>query len=230
MPGRPLLAHRGAILAVIAAAVLATVGLGVRYRGSRRAGRLDSAIDRRVKHHFAGSLGATRHLIDVADPASVVFICAILCLLFVVVRRRRLAALVVLGPALAGGLVDTVLKPVFDRRLDGALSFPSGHTAGAVAVAVVVVVAVLGASPPPWPLSVRLLVALAALGAAATVAAALVGAGYHYATDTAGGLCVAVACVLGAALGIDAVADRRYRRPQVDVRPASNTRLPKVEA
>jgi membrane-associated phospholipid phosphatase len=229
MPARPLLAHRNAVLGAIAVAIAVTVALGVRYGGTQRAGRLDTAIDRRVKHHFAGSLGAARHVIDVADPASVVFICAVLCVLFLVLRRRRLAGLAVLGPALAGGLVDRVLKPLFDRRLDGALSFPSGHTAGAVAVAIVIVVAVLGASPPPWPLAVRVLVALGAIGAAAMVAAALVGAGYHYATDTAGGLCVAIACVLGAALGIDAVAGRTHGHPDA-VPPVPSTPLPKVEA
>jgi len=53
--------------------------------------------------------------------------------------RRRLAALAVLGPGLAG-VATTVLKPAIGRQLDVPaglwFSFPSGHTAGAAAIAI----------------------------------------------------------------------------------------------
>ena len=56
------------------------------------------------------------------------------------------------------------------------------------------------------------------LGAAA-IATALVGAGYHYATDTVGGLCLAVAVVPSVAFGIDLVP--RRGGPAGSTRPGS---------
>jgi undecaprenyl-diphosphatase len=53
---------------------------------------------------------------------------------------------------------------------------------------------------------VRAGAAIAAAVGAGTIATALVGAGYHYATDTLGGFCLATACVLSLAWVIDAVA------------------------
>jgi membrane-associated phospholipid phosphatase len=233
-PRTPLLARRRVIGGVIAAAVMATVVLGVRYAGTHQAGRLDLAIDRRLSYRLAGRRGVLQHLVDLADPVTVAVICALMCALFLALGRRRVAALAVLGPATAGALVDLVLKPLFDRRFHGMLSFPSGHTAAAVAMAIVVIVAVVGPSRPPWPAPLRWLTAAAAAAGAAAIATALVGAEYHYATDTVGGLSAAVASVLCVALAIDAVADRELPWPRRGgQQPASVDRsrpLPRVEA
>jgi undecaprenyl-diphosphatase len=206
MDARPLLAHRRTVGCVVAVAVAVTVALGVRYSGTHKPGRVDVAIDARLSHHLAARRGTLNSVIGLIDPISVAVICALMCLLFLFLGRRRLAILAILGPITTVGLVDLVLKPVFNRRFDGALSFPSGHTATAAAIALVIIVALLGPSRPPWPAAVRAGAAIAAAVGAGTIATALVGAGYHYATDTLGGLCLATACVLSLAWVIDAVA------------------------
>lgn len=209
MAGRPLLARRRLIGSIVAVAVVATAILGVRYGGMLLPGRIDVAIDVRVDRHLGAQRGTLQHLVALVNPVTVGVACSAMCILFVALGRRRLAALAVLGPATTVALVDYILKPLFERRFHGSLSFPSGHTAIAVAIAVVVIVALFGPSRPPWPIVVRALAATAATVGAAIVATALVGGGYHYATDTMGGLCVAVASVLSVALLIDAVAGRR---------------------
>jgi membrane-associated phospholipid phosphatase len=86
------------------------------------------------------------------------------------------------------------------------LSFPSGHTAATASLALVVIIAMIGPGRLPWPFVFRWLIALAATASVPVMAIALVADGYHYATDTIGGLFVAIACVLSVALVIDALA------------------------
>ena len=148
------------------------------------------------------------HVVTLGDPPTVVVICAALAVLLFFAGRRRAAALMVLGPAAAAGFTEFVLKPLIDRRMNDSLSFPSGHTTGAVSLAVVVVVVLVGPSRPRWPGIVRWTASGLALLEAVAVATALVGSGYHYATDTLGGFCVAVGVVLSVALAIDAVCVR----------------------
>ena len=230
MSARPLLAHRRVASAVATVAFAAMVILGVRYSGMRRPGRFDHAIDRRIERGFASHPFLLQHVINLATPSNAVAMCALLCVLFVLAGRSRLAALVIAGPALSGVLVDVVLKPVFDRRLAGALSYPSGHTAAAASIALVVVVAMIGPSRPPWPAAVRYGIAALAAVAAGLVAAALIAGGYHYATDTIGGLLAAVAFVLGAAVSIDALAGGPRSVDQEQHVSADDAVLPRVKA
>jgi len=206
MARRPILARRGLAAVMVVGAALATVALGVRYARTHTPGRLDRHLDDEIQRRVAGHSHLLVRVINVADPGSVIVICALLCAFFVLMNRSRLAVLAVLGPALAGGLVDLVLKPLFDRHLGSRLSFPSGHTAATASLALVVIMAMIGPSRLPWPAAVRWLVAVPATASVAVIAIALVGAGYHYATDTFGGLLVAVASVLSVALLIDAIA------------------------
>jgi hypothetical protein len=206
MARRPLLARRGLAALIVVAAVVATAALGVRYASTRTPGRLDRHLDDEIQRRVAGHPHLLVRLIDLADPGSVIVICAVLCALFLLMNRTRLAVLAVLGPALAGGLVDLVLKPLFDRHLGSMLSFPSGHTAATASLALVVIMAMIGPSRLPWPFVFRWLIAAAATASVPVIAIALIAAGYHYATDTIGGLLVAIACVLSVALLIDAMA------------------------
>jgi membrane-associated phospholipid phosphatase len=208
MARRPLLARRGPAAVIVAGAVIATAALGVRYAHTRTPGRLDRHLDSEIQHRLAGHPHLIVRLVDLADPATVVVICAVLCAVFVLMNRSRLAVLAVLGPGLAGSLVDLVLKPLFDRHIGTSLSFPSGHTAATASLALVVIIAMIGPSRLPWPVAFRWLVVVAATAAVPVIAIALVGGGYHYATDTIGGLFVAIACVLSVALVIDAIAGR----------------------
>jgi membrane-associated phospholipid phosphatase len=235
MSGQPLVARRGVLGAVAAASFAVMLVIGLRYSGTHGPGRLDRAIDSRIQDRFGDHPALLQRVVNLANPGSAVAICAVLCVVFFVMGRRRLAVLVVVGPALSGVLVDVVLKPLFDRRLAGALSYPSGHTAAASSIALVVVVAMIGRSRMSWPAVVRWLVAACALAAAGVVAAALIAKGYHYTTDTFGGFLVAVTCVLWGALSIDAIAAKSDRAStgEPDGEPtqqADDAMLPRVKA
>ncbi len=213
MTGQPLLSRRAEAGLLVAAAAVGVAILGFHYAGNRRAGRLDTAIDNRLQAHLHEHLLTLRRLITVGDPAVVVFLGICLVVAFLVLRKPRLALLAAAGPAAAAILSEYVLKPLIGRHIRESLSFPSGHTTGVVALAIVVAVAMLGPQHPPWPLPARWVICAVALAGAGAVATALVGAGYHYATDILGGACVAVAVVLSAAMLIDwAAAHRRLRR------------------
>ena len=232
MPGRLLIARRGVpgVLGVAAAAFVTMLIIGVRYSGMHGPGRLDRATDSRIHDRFGDHPALLQRVVNLANPGSAVAICVLLCAMFLATDRRRLALLAVLAPAASGVLVDVVLKPLFDRRLAGVLSYPSGHTAAASSIALVVVVAMIGSSRPPWPTAVRWLVAAGALAAAGVVAAALIAQGYHYATDTVGGLLVAVACVLSVALLIDRFAARPSAAEIDTTQNADDAVLPRVKA
>jgi undecaprenyl-diphosphatase len=203
---RLLAGHRavGGIVAVSAAVLLL---LGSHYAGDYRPGWVDHAIDARVRRHLRGHLDTLHDLVSLADPASIVAICALLAALFFVTGRRRAVVLAAVGPAAAVGFTEFVLKPLVGRRLGAGLAFPSGHTTAAVSVALVVVVVLLGPSRPRWPAAARWAASALALACAAMVAVALVGSGYHYATDTIGGFCVATTVVPAVAWLIDVTAD-----------------------
>jgi undecaprenyl-diphosphatase len=214
----PRLLHgRRLISVIVALTVIGVAVLGIHYADESRPGRIDSAIDARIRHRLRGHLRFLHHLVALADPLSVVVGCAVLVVLFVLANRRRAALLAVLGPALAAGIAEFVLKPLINRRINDALSFPSGHTTAAVSVAIVIVVALLGPSRPRWPAAFRYAMSLASLLGAAAVATALVGSGYHYSTDTLGGFCVAVGVVLVVAWTIDAVSVKsEHDTPRAD--------------
>ncbi len=103
-------------------------------------------------------------------------------------RRWRLAVVTALSPTIAIALVQ-LLKPLFDRRSDGALAYPSGHTTTMV---VVLGIFALAASCALW--SVLVAVSFCLLG--------MIGQGvtYHYFTDTIGGVLLGTAIVCVAAL------------------------------
>jgi membrane-associated phospholipid phosphatase len=103
-------------------------------------------------------------------------------------RRWRLAVVTALSPTIAIALVQ-LLKPLFDRRSDGALAYPSGHTTTMV---VVIGMVVLVARCALW--AVLVAVAYCLLGMIGQ------GATYHYFTDTIGGVLLGTAIVCVAAL------------------------------
>jgi membrane-associated phospholipid phosphatase len=201
---------RRTLVALVLACVAVVAVLGVHYAHDYGAGRLDTRIDSRLRYHLRSHVRLLSHVVDVAGPL-LVLACVVMVVAFALRRRPRAAVLAVCGPGLATALTELVLKPLIGRRLRGDLSFPSGHTTGAVSVALVLIVFLLGPSRPPSRLPLRLLLCVLAAACAIGVATALVGAGYHYATDTVGGLCTATAVVLAVSLAIDAVGDARSR-------------------
>jgi undecaprenyl-diphosphatase len=192
------------------AAALALLGAGVT---GALAGRSAGAVrvDRGVAERFDLRHGAAGMLVQrVADLGGLVPVSLASGLVAVPARRRHGApgvALVVLGPALARVTTSLVLKPIVGRTKRGRLVYPSGHTTSVASLAVAAAVLVLGADDRSRrgraALGLGLAVPVVAVGAA------LVGRGYHDATDTVGAVGVALAVVLTLALALDAVAPDR---------------------
>jgi undecaprenyl-diphosphatase len=124
------------------------------------------------------------------EPMGLMALVALLVGASLVLRRRRVAVLVVLGTGLTIS-ATTALKPLVGRTIhDIYLSYPSGHTASATALGMAAA----------WLAVHRLgrVTALALLyGAAAVVGAAAAWAQSvlvaHYPSDTVGGWCTALA-------------------------------------
>ena len=190
---------------VAAVAAIAVGALGVRYEGLSRSSHTDRVLDRAVQSSVPDKERLFSLIHYLGNPRSVVVLAGLLAVLAFVLSRRRLAVLAVLGPGLTG-VATTVLKPVFDRTLGGALAYPSGHTAALTALAIVTALLLVSLIRvgTVWK---AVLVGLAALGAGLAMAVTLTVLDIHYPTDTIGGFGTAVAVVLAAALVLDRVAE-----------------------
>jgi undecaprenyl-diphosphatase len=204
---------RTSVLVTVGICAVVTAALGAHYADTYAAGRIDRALDLRIQARLADHHHLLGHLVTLGNPETVVTLAALLAALCALRRRWRGVALALLGPAVAVVLTEWVLKPLVGRHIGHAYSFPSGHTTGAFAIAVTAAVFIFdsrGIRP-----SLRVGLSVLSLGLAACVAAALVGLGYHYSTDTVGGFCVALGAVLGVAVLIDEVADRWRQLPAI---------------
>lgn len=191
-------------------ATVATVGSislvlvqAVQLSGASAPGAIDSAVSAATTGWFESLDGVWDAIEDVGDLGASVAICVAVAATLVAVGLRRFALLAALGPAVAG-LGVVVLKPTVGRTMAGVPSFPSGHVTAVTAVALVVALVVVRRT------RVRRTPAAAAVGSAALIAAVVTGiavvvAGVHYPSDVLGGLCTAVAGVLGTALVLDAL-------------------------
>jgi undecaprenyl-diphosphatase len=103
-------------------------------------------------------------------------------------RNRARATALLVAPGATVAASDWILKPVVGRTFDGVLSFPSGSVAVVAALATVAVLA----TPD------RLRWGAGVVGATMTVlmALAVIALGWHYPTDTVGGLGVGIGTVL----------------------------------
>lgn len=211
--GRPLLPGplRLAGAALLAACLAVTVGLGLHFAGRERAGWLDLAVDRRVQAGLGQFPWLLFPLHDLGAVGPVALMIVALVLGCLVTRRWSGAVLAAVAPLAAGALTEQVLKPLVGRTIYGSLSFPSGHATGMFALAGVCLILLADPSVRRVPAAVRLLLAVVALLLAAAVAAAMVGLGMHYFTDTVGGAAVGTGMVLACALALDLAAGRARR-------------------
>jgi membrane-associated phospholipid phosphatase len=226
---RPLLGSdlRRLAAALMAVCVAVTGLLGVWFAGQPRPGRLDTAVDLRVRAALGGHPGMLNAAAGLGDPLPVTVMIVALVLACLATRRPRGAALAAVAVPAAAALTEFLLKPLVGRTLQGAFSFPSGHSTGVFALAGTCAVLLAGPCRPPVRGRTRLLLALGAYLVACVVAAALIGLGIHYFTDTVGGAAVATAVVLVIALILDrpgpperlraAALQRRERRGQGNV-------------
>jgi membrane-associated phospholipid phosphatase len=195
-------------LVVILICCIVTGGLGIHYESASKPGRVDTRID----EHLVAALGHNRTLVHrlmfIGQPSTVIVATIVLFLGLLILRRPRAAALAAFAPAIAGAITDWVLKPLVGRTFNGAYAFPSGHTTGAFTIAFVLVVVLCDRRRPRLPLALSLLLAIAAVLVAGCVAIAMIAGRWHYATDTIGGFCVALATVLAVSIVIDSVSRR----------------------
>jgi membrane-associated phospholipid phosphatase len=189
--------------ALIAVCVAVTVFLGAHFSHQGRPDWLDRAIDHRIRHALGWHHGLLELITSIGDPVPVTVMTAALVVACLATRRWHGAALLAVAVPVAAALTEIVLKPLIDRTIQGALSFPSGHTTGMFALVGCCAVLLAGPSHPRLPAGWRVLIVLAAYLVATAVAVALIGVGAHYFTDTVAGAAVGTATVLLTALILD---------------------------
>jgi undecaprenyl-diphosphatase len=188
---------------------VAAIGVAVHDRGTTT--EFDTWASRPIFAHI-GEHGRVI-LLALSSPLITMGALAVIAVLAAVSRRWSLVTLAVVGPAVAVVVTEYVLKPIVHRHIyggPGGYAYPSGHETGLVSLIVVLFVLLPSAQLGRGltALVAAMLTVWAALGAVG-----LVRGHYHFPADTIGGIGVAVACVLGAALVIDLVV-ARADRPQ----------------
>ena len=199
-------AYRSATLGIAALAWLVAGIMGLKVANERVAGFPDRGIDARVVAELARHRFLVQHLVTLGDPRTVLDMSITLVVAWSMWRPRAAVLAAVSVPA-AGGLTEWVIKPLVGRTLEGGLAFPSGHTTGIFSVAFVLLIALCGPHTSPMTRVLAWLSSAVALLLAVAVAAALVAARFHYATDTVAGSCVALGVVLSVSVMVDRVAD-----------------------
>jgi membrane-associated phospholipid phosphatase len=130
----------------------------------------------------------------------------VVCVVAALYRRRwRLAVVIFLTPPIAI-IVERLAKRGFQRRFDGSLAYPSGHT---TLLVVLLGFAVITAGAAAWAVAVAVAYGLLGmLGLSFTI---------HYFTDTIGGLLLGTAllCLAARVAGLDRC------QPECDVRHSS---------
>ncbi len=192
-------------LALLAALVV--VVFGARYAGESG----PSATDARIWAAVDGVGPPWRHVAVVTDflgePVGAVLLVAVLVTGCLLLRDPRAAVFLVTGSGLTVA-TTTLLKPVVGRTIHGDnLSYPSGHTAFLTALALMLSLLATGRSGLGRAAGVPL-VFVAGLVAGAVMGWAQVALGSHYATDTLGGWCTAMAVLPVTAWLVDRTADR----------------------
>jgi membrane-associated phospholipid phosphatase len=197
---------RAGIELTAAVVLLAAVALAGLYLKARPG---PTAIDRSVLAAFP----AVRHsgfLVAVTRLGSpfVVVAGAVAGFLATVSRHRPRAVALLIGPVIAVGLCDWVIKPVVGRTFSDVVSFPSGTVTAVAAVATVGLLA----TPDPW----RSIMAAFGGTVTALTVVSVIALRWHYPTDAAAGLATGVGVVLltdCAARGVARRLGRRAREP-----------------
>ncbi|MFC0547133.1 phosphatase PAP2 family protein [Kutzneria chonburiensis] len=197
----PPRARRPAVGLVVLCAAVVAVG-AVLYHRERRAGALDNAVDDWLFTIFGRFRVLLYQLLHVADLPIVGTVLAVVVVTALLRARPDIAALAAIGPAVAIGLTEVVLKPLVQRRYNNWLSYPSGHTVGMLSTCTVLAVIVLGAG---LTLALRVAVGVLLLAVSVIVVLALLVYGFHYFTDTVAGVALSVGIVLLVALVVDLV-------------------------
>jgi membrane-associated phospholipid phosphatase len=200
--------------ALLAACAAVALGLGVLFAGDARAGPLDASADAWARSGLGQDQALVHLLAWLGDFGPVTVMTAALVLVCAAARRWRGSVLAAVAIPLASALTELVFKPLTDRTLHGALSYPSGHATAMFALATVSVVLLAAPARPRLPGAVRLMLGLGAVLVAVAVPLAMVSLGFHYFTDTIGGASVGTAAALISAFVIDWAARWPYFVPR----------------
>ncbi|MFA3877893.1 phosphatase PAP2 family protein [Streptomyces sp. MMCC 100] len=192
-------------------AALVVVVSGAAYADDSEPGTTDARIWAAVD----GVGPPWRHVALVTDflgePVGAVLLVAAVVTGCLLLRHPRAAVFVVTGAGLTVG-TTTLLKPVVGRTIHGDnLSYPSGHTAFLTAMALMVSLLATGRLGLGRAAGVPFVFA-AGLVAGAVMGWAQVALGSHYATDTLGGWCTALAVLPVTVWLVDRTADRLVDR------------------
>jgi membrane-associated phospholipid phosphatase len=209
-PPSPLLVPgplRRPVALLVGVAVVVFTVLALRYAGTSTAGAVDIRVDAVVDPVGSAHHWLVRHTVALGSPPSVVALAFALAALCLLLGRRRLAVLAVVGPGLTG-VCTTLLKPALGRTIEGGFAFPSGHTGGATSLGLVAALLVISLLRPGRG-SALVILAAGALVVGGGVGAAMIASNAHYPTDTVGGFCTAVVMVCGGALALDLMAADR---------------------
>ncbi len=205
----PIIARswRGPTLLAVLLAAAGVVALSIGLHDVSSTTGFDTDVNRQVFTHI-GETGS-QILLGLSEPALSTGLLVLVAVIAALTRRWEVTALAVIGPTVALLMTEVVLKPLVNRTLTpdtpqgpGLINsaFPSGHETGLVSLLLV-----LGLLLPRLRVTrtTRTAVVLGFVVWALLAAIGLVRGHYHYATDTVGGIAVAIAVVLAAALAID---------------------------
>jgi membrane-associated phospholipid phosphatase len=148
-------------------------------------------------------------LVQLGSPAALAVAVAALGLWAALRRDWATVALTLVSSLLASLATEALLKPLVDRRLGGALTYPSGHATGAATISALLVfvsLRLVGTRALRW-------VALPALALPVVVGTMVVHLGWHYPTDAVAGVAVGWAVVMlgDAALSLVSAWHARHR-------------------
>lgn len=220
---RPLVAvHlRRPLLRVTLACLVALAVLGGLLAHRRGPVWLDREVDPTLTGWFEGHRLLALQIADIGGHRWYLLLTTVTTLAWLLRRRPRAALLALTAPLTAVCATEYLLKPLVHRTSPYGDAFPSGHTTSIAAIAFAFVLALTLHGRPrravrgtPLPATVAVgVVSVVAVGVVVAVAVTLVAAGYHFVTDTVGGLLVSGITVAWLALGIDALAARRGAQP-----------------
>jgi undecaprenyl-diphosphatase len=204
-------------------AVLVT-GLGVLFAHQARADWLDRAVDAPFITWLGGHVGLGLWLITPGAPIPAAAASAVIAVACLLAGRLNGAVLAAAAVPVAGGLVESLLKPLVHRTYLGDVAYPSGHTASIFALAATVTVLLLVPPRPARAGALRVLIPAVACAAGTVVAIGLIGLRFHYFTDTVAGAAVGIGTVCGLALLLDLPSTRRWLAWAGRPRPAARER------
>lgn len=180
----------------IGAGVALTAAIPLTFPANGGASELDAVVSEDTV-----SPGLAHALVTPSNAPVVVALLLAACAWFALRRQWWQAVTMLAVPEIALAVNTWLLKPLWDRRLDDHLAYPSGHTVHMVAVATTFAFLVTDRR-------IRVLVAALTVLALIAITPAMAELGYHRPTDVVGGAAAAAAMAIGLCWVSEALRDR----------------------